>query len=89
MQDMYIAYQHCRQYMSENKSYLSAVFPPNAGRNQLCLLLLGGNADVVHMQVLYTRVIKFLRLFEFHNKHLMRGGLMLPDYISEEKLKID
>ena len=38
---------------------------------------------------LYTRVIKFLRIFEFRNLHAMRGGLMLPDSISEEKFKID
>ncbi len=37
----------------------------------------------------YTRVIEFLRIFEFHNLHLMRVKLMLPDSISEEKLKID
>ena len=38
---------------------------------------------------LYIRVIEFLRNFEFHNWHAMRGGLMLPDSISEEKLEID
>ena len=38
---------------------------------------------------LYTRVIKFLRIFEFRNLHAMRSGLMLPDSISEEKFKID
>ena len=38
---------------------------------------------------MYNRVIKFLRIFEFHNWHIMRGGLMLPDSISEEKLEID
>ena len=37
----------------------------------------------------YIRVIKFLRNFEFHNWHTMRGELMLPDSISEEKLEID
>ena len=31
----------------------------------------------------------FLRIFEFRSWHLMRGGLMFPDPISEEKLKID
>ena len=36
-----------------------------------------------------TRVIEFLRNFEFRNWHAMRGGLMLPDSISEEKLEID
>ena len=35
------------------------------------------------------RVIEFLRNFEFRNWHTMRGGLMLPDSISEEKLEID
>ena len=35
-----------------------------------------------------SRVIEFLRNFEFRNWHAMRGGLMLPDSISEEKLKI-
>ena len=35
---------------------------------------------------IYTRVIKFLRIFEFRNWHLMRGWLMLPDSISDEKL---
>ena len=38
---------------------------------------------------LHIRVIEFLRNFEFHNWHAMRGGLMLPDSISEEKLEID
>ena len=37
----------------------------------------------------YTRVIEFLRNFEFRNWHAMRGGLMLPDLISEEKIEID
>ena len=31
-----------------------------------------------------SRVIEVLRVFEFRNWHLMRGGLMLPDSISEE-----
>ena len=35
------------------------------------------------------RVINDLGIFEFHNWHAMRGGLMLPDSISEEKLEID
>ena len=35
------------------------------------------------------RVIEFLRIFEFRNLHLMRGGLILPNSISEEKLKIE
>ena len=39
--------------------------------------------------VIYNRVIEFLRIFEFHNLHPMRRGLKLPNYISEEKLKID
>ena len=39
--------------------------------------------------VVYTRVIEFLRIFEFHNLHPMRGRLLLPDSISEEKIKID
>ena len=30
-----------------------------------------------------------LRIFKFRNWHLMRGGLVLPDSIPEEKLKID
>ena len=34
-------------------------------------------------------MIEFLRMYKFCNLHLMRGGLMLPDSISEEKLKID
>ena len=34
-------------------------------------------------------MIEFLRIFEFHNLHLIRGRLMLPDSISEKKLKID
>ena len=38
--------------------------------------------------VLHIRVIKFLKNFEFHKWHAMRGGLMLPDSISEEKLRI-
>ena len=37
----------------------------------------------------YIRVIEFLRNFEFRNWHAMRGELMLPDSISEEKLEID
>ena len=40
-------------------------------------------------QLLHIRVIEFLRNFEFRNWHTMRGGLMLPDSISEEKLEID
>ena len=36
-----------------------------------------------------TAVVEFLRNFEFHNWHVMRGGPMLPDSISEEKLEID
>ena len=36
-----------------------------------------------------TRMIEFLRNFEFRNWHAVRGGLMLPDSISEEKLEID
>ena len=36
-----------------------------------------------------SRVIEFLRNFEFRNWHAMRGGLMLPDSIFEEKLEID
>ena len=39
--------------------------------------------------MLYIRVIEFSRNFEFRNWHAMRGGLMLPDSISEEKLEID
>ena len=39
--------------------------------------------------IISSRVIEFLRIFEFGNLHLMRGRLMLPDSISEEKLKID
>ena len=39
--------------------------------------------------VLHTRVIEFLKNFEFRNWHSMRGRLMLPDSISEEKLEID
>ena len=35
----------------------------------------------------YIRVIEFLRNFELHNWHTMRGELMLPDSISEEKLE--
>ena len=35
------------------------------------------------------RVIEFLRIFEFRNWHVMRGGLILLDSISEEKLEID
>ena len=35
------------------------------------------------------RVTKFSRIFEFCRCHLMRGALMFPDSISEEKLKID
>ena len=38
---------------------------------------------------IFFRVVEFLRNFEFHNWHAMRGGLMLPDSISEEKLEID
>ena len=37
--------------------------------------------------LVYSRVIEFLRIFEFCNLHLMRGRLMLPDSISEEELK--
>ena len=37
--------------------------------------------------VINIRVIKFLRIFEFHNLHLVRGGLMLANSISEEKWK--
>ena len=33
------------------------------------------------------RVIEVLRIFEFRKWHLMRAGLILPDSISEEKLK--
>ena len=44
---LYIHIISTLKYITENKYYLSAVFPANAGRNQLCLLLLGGNADVV------------------------------------------
>ena len=36
-----------------------------------------------------SRVIEFLRIFKFCNLHLMRGRLMLPDSISEEKLKFN
>ena len=36
-----------------------------------------------------VRVIEFWRISEFSNWYLMRGGLMLPDSIFEEKLKID
>ena len=39
--------------------------------------------------LIISRVIEFLRIYEFHNWHAIRGGLMLPDSISEEKLKID
>ena len=39
--------------------------------------------------IIHIRVIKFLRNFEFRNWHAMRGGRMLPDYISEEKLEND
>ena len=39
--------------------------------------------------VLNTSVIEFLGNFEFRNWHAMRGGLMFPDFISEEKLEID
>ena len=35
------------------------------------------------------KVIEVLRICEFRNWHLMMGGLMLPDSISEEKFKID
>ena len=35
------------------------------------------------------RVIEFLKNFEFRNLHIMRGGLMYPNSISEEKLEID
>ena len=38
---------------------------------------------------LHSKVSEFLRNFEFCNWHAMRGGLMLPDSISEEKLEID
>ena len=37
----------------------------------------------------FYRVIEFLRNFEFRNWNTMRGELMLPDSISEEKLEID
>ena len=37
---------------------------------------------------IYCRVIEILRNFEFGNWHSIRGGLMLPDSISEEKLEI-
>ena len=36
-----------------------------------------------------NRVIELLRIFEFRNLHLMRGGLILLNTISEEKLKND
>ena len=36
-----------------------------------------------------SRVIELLRNIEFRNWHAMRGGLMLSDSISEEKLEID
>ena len=38
---------------------------------------------------IYCRVIEILRNFEFGNWHSIRGGLMLPDSISEEKIEID
>ena len=47
---------------------------------------------IIHFFVIvlgFNSVIEFLRNFEFHNWYLMRGGLMLPDSFSEEKLKID
>ena len=47
------------------------------------------NSKVVKMATIYIRMIKFLRNFEFRNWQAMRGGLMLPDSISEEELEID
>ena len=44
---------------------------------------------VTSVYYIYVRVIEFLRNFEFRNWHAMRGGLMLPDSISEETLEID
>ena len=38
---------------------------------------------------IYIRVIEFLGNFEFRNWQAMRGELMLPDSISEEKIEID
>ena len=37
---------------------------------------------------IYVRVIKILRIFDFLSWHAMRGRLMLPESISEEKFKI-
>ena len=54
--------------------------------------LLNTRERLIHtkpISVINTRVIEFLRNFEFRNWHTMRGGLMLPDSISEEKLEID
>ena len=47
--------------------------------------VIGLNIWMVHI---FTRVIEFLRNFEFRKWHTMRGGLMLPDSIYEEKLEI-
>ena len=47
------------------------------------------NVQIQGIDILHTRVIEFLRNFEFRNCHAIRGGLMLPDSISEKKLEID
>ena len=47
------------------------------------------NTFTLQTTIDYSRVIKFLRIFEFRNWHLMRGRLMMSDSISEEKSKFD
>ena len=48
--------------------------------------MFGAEISEIYLNI---RVIEFLRNFVFHNWHAMRGGLMLPDSISEEKFEID
>ena len=48
--------------------------------------MFGAEISEIYLNI---RVIEFLRNLEFRNWHAMRGGLMLPDSISEEKLEID
>ena len=60
---------------------------------QIGLILLVMKLDTCvyqNMQVYLSYKIEgFSTNFEFRNWHTMRGGLMLPDSISEEKIEID
>ena len=57
--------------------------------NRFSIFLLIHAHTYFGLNSIYVRVIKFLRIFEFCNWHAMRGGQMLPESISEEKLEID